>query len=94
MSRRSIPGFKEAHKAPKSYKKQVCIYAFNREELRAFRDFGRKSALEACEDIEILRFLELDKKIIMVETKGGTLAVDVPEDVGPVENALKVLHKL
>lgn len=94
MSRRALPGFKEAINAPKSYKKQVCIYAFNREELQAFKDFGRKSELEACEDIEILRFLELDKKIIMVETKGGTLAVDVPEDVEPVENAIKVLHKL
>ena len=92
MSRCALPGFKDAENAPASYKKQVCIYAFTRDELRAFQNFGRKSALEACEDIEILRFLEMDKKIVMVETKGGSLAVDVPEDVGPVEAALKRLH--
>jgi 3-deoxy-manno-octulosonate cytidylyltransferase (CMP-KDO synthetase) len=94
MSRRALPGFKDARNAPTHYKKQVCIYAFNRDELRAFKNFGRKSELEMCEDIEILRFLELGKKILMVETKGGSLAVDVPEDVSPVEAALKRLHGL
>ncbi|MFH7588117.1 glycosyltransferase family protein, partial [Oceanimonas smirnovii] len=66
----------------------VCIYAFTREELTAFREFGRKSELEHAEDIEILRFLELGKTIRMVETQPGSLAVDVPEDVAKVEAAL------
>jgi 3-deoxy-manno-octulosonate cytidylyltransferase (CMP-KDO synthetase) len=94
MSRCALPGFKEKEQAPSRYKKQVCIYAFTKEELLAFKAFGRKSELEACEDIEILRFLELNKKIHMVETSGGSLAVDIPEDVGPVEYALKRIHKL
>lgn len=94
MSRRALPGFKDAANAPSHYKKQVCIYAFTGDELRAFKDFGRKSELESCEDIEILRFLELNKKIMMVETKGGSLAVDIPEDVSPVESALKKIHSL
>jgi len=89
MSRNAIPGFKDIANAPSKYKKQVCIYAFNKNELFAFRDFGRKSALEASEDIEILRFLELGKRILMVETQPGSLAVDVPSDVAAVENALK-----
>lgn len=89
MSRVALPGFKDAKCAPRHYKKQVCIYAFTREELTAFRDFGRKSELEHCEDIEILRFLELGKTIRMVETQPGSLAVDVPEDVAKVENALR-----
>ncbi|WP_445005934.1 3-deoxy-manno-octulosonate cytidylyltransferase [Halomonas mongoliensis] len=88
MSRVVLPGFKNAKCAPKRYKKQVCIYAFTREELAAFRGFGRKSELEYSEDIEILRFLELGKTIRMVETRPGSLAVDVPDDVPKVEAAL------
>lgn len=89
MSRVALPGYKDTKHAPKGYKKQVCIYAFTREELAAFRTFGRKSELEQCEDIEILRFLELNKKIRLVETKPGSLAVDVPEDVAKVEKAMQ-----
>jgi len=94
MSRRVLPGFKEAKNAPNQYKKVVCIYAFTKEELYAFKKFGRKSQLEHSEDIEILRFLELDKSIIMVETEGGSLAVDIPSDIVPVEAALKRVHGL
>ncbi|TCK07253.1 3-deoxy-manno-octulosonate cytidylyltransferase [Marinobacterium mangrovicola] len=89
MSRTALPGFKDAKCAPSRYKKQVCIYAFTREELAAFRAFGRKSELEYSEDIEILRFLELGTSIRMVETRPGSLAVDVPEDVAKVESALR-----
>lgn len=89
MSRVALPGFKDAKCAPSRYKKQVCIYAFTQGELVAFRAFGRKSILEYSEDIEILRFLELGKTIRMVETKPGSLAVDVPDDVAKVENALR-----
>lgn len=89
MSRNALPGHKEAKRAPLGYKKQVCIYAFSRDELAAFRGFGRKSELEWSEDIEILRFLELDRRVLMVETSPGSLAVDVPGDVAPVEKALK-----
>lgn len=93
MSRVALPGFKDAKHAPERYKKQVCIYALTREELTAFRDFGRKSALEQCEDIEILRFLEQGKTIRMIETQPGSLAVDVPEDVAKVEAALRAAEK-
>lgn len=89
MSRVALPGFKDAKCAPSRYKKQVCIYAFTRDELAAFLNFGRKSELEHSEDIEILRFLELGKTIRMVETQPGSLAVDVPEDVAKVEAALR-----
>lgn len=89
MSRVALPGFKDSKNAPLKYKKQVCIYAFTKEELIAFKAFGRKSELEKSEDIEILRFLELGKKVKMIETKPGSLAVDVPSDVSKVEKALK-----
>ncbi|WP_336146491.1 3-deoxy-manno-octulosonate cytidylyltransferase [Marinobacter salarius] len=94
MSRVALPGYKDPKNAPERYKKQVCIYAFTGEELNAFRQFGRKSELERCEDIEILRFLELGKRILMIETQPGSLAVDVPEDVAGVEMALKRKHGL
>ncbi|UWQ35151.1 3-deoxy-manno-octulosonate cytidylyltransferase (plasmid) [Leisingera sp. M527] len=94
MSRLALPGFKDPGCAPERYKKQVCIYGFTREELQAFQGFGRKGALEKSEDIEILRFQELGRKIVMYETSPGTMAVDVPEDVAPVEAALRRLWNL
>ncbi|MCF6430579.1 MULTISPECIES: 3-deoxy-manno-octulosonate cytidylyltransferase [unclassified Leisingera] len=94
MSRLALPGFKDPGCAPERYKKQVCIYGFTREELQAFQGFGRKGALERSEDIEILRFQELGRKIVMYETSPGTMAVDVPEDVAPVEAALRRLWNL
>ena len=91
MSRIALPGYKDGQNAPLAYKKQVCIYAFTKKELKDFYSFGRKSQLEKSEDIEILRFLELNKTIKMVETKPGSLAIDVPEDLVLVEDALKKL---
>ena len=90
MSRQALPGFKEQKNAPSQFYKQVCIYAFNREELLAYGAFSRKSKLEHSEDIEIIRFLEWNQTVRMVETRPGSLAVDVPEDVVKVEMALKV----
>lgn len=92
MSRSALPGFKDEKNAPSRFKKQVCIYAFTKQELLDFKNFGRKSELERCEDIEILRFFELEKEVVMIETQPGSLAVDVPGDVAAVEEALKRLH--
>jgi 3-deoxy-manno-octulosonate cytidylyltransferase (CMP-KDO synthetase) len=89
MSRLAVPGFKQTEFKTPKYKKQVCIYAFTKSELDAFHSFGRKSNLEKSEDIEILRFFELKKKILMVKTNSTSLAVDVPEDISRVEEALK-----
>jgi len=69
--------------------KQVCIYAFTAEALGAFASAGRKTPLEAIEDIEILRFLELGYEVRMVEVSGASIAVDVPEDVARVEEVLR-----
>ena len=93
MSRNTLPGCKEFKRTPSEYKKQVCIYAFTKDELTSFRSFGRKSVIESFEDIEILRFFELDKEILMVETEGVSLAVDSPADIEPVEKALKEQNK-
>jgi len=92
MSRQTIPGFKEVKNSPRKYFKQVCIYAFCREELLTYGDYAKKSTLECAEDIEIIRFLEWGQTVRMIQTKPGSLAVDTPEDVGKVEEALKELH--
>ena len=89
MSRAKIPGFKSQDNEPNEYLKQVCIYGFSRDELLEYKKFGRKSALEISEDIEILRFLEFKKRIRMIRTDSHSLAVDVPEDVANVETVLR-----
>jgi 3-deoxy-manno-octulosonate cytidylyltransferase (CMP-KDO synthetase) len=91
MSRLPVPGFKSRAQRPNRYMKQVCIYAFSPSDLEAFGTFGRKSWLEEREDIEILRFFELGRPVFMVETRGSSLAVDTPEDVPKVEEALRRL---
>ena len=94
MSRLAIPGFKNEVNKPKFYYKQVCIYAFNRKQLFSFSDFGRKSKLEKCEDIELLRFLDLKTSIKMVEVEGISYAIDVKEDIDIVTKRLIEIHKI
>lgn len=88
MSRRALPGIKGKFDTAPVFKKQVCIYAFNKEELVAYGNQTEKTPLEHFEDIEILRFLELGHKIKMVPVTNASLAVDVIEDVKKVEDAL------
>ena len=90
MSRSSYSGSKENEKKLKiKYHKQVCIYAFNSEELKIY-GYNKKSNLEKkLEDIEILRFFEINKKIKMVKTSSGSLAVDQKKDIKKIEKLLK-----
>ena len=67
--------------------KQVCIYAYPRNALRAF-SLSKKTPLEDIEDIEILRFLELGYEVKMISLSGSGIAVDVPEDIKKVETYL------
>jgi len=87
ISRAAIPLSKNIT-AKISYKKQVCIYAYSSSELTEFKGLGRKSDLELVEDIEILRFFEFRKEILMFECQSGSYAVDVPADVSVVEQEL------
>lgn len=93
MSRQAIPGSKDTKKFSIDYFKQVCIYAFTIDELNAYKGYGKKSTLEKHEDIEIIRFLELNKAVRMVETEPGSLAVDTPADVEIVEERLQSLAR-
>ncbi len=88
MSRLPVPGVKDSKNIPQ-YLKQICIYAFTKQELEMYGESGEKGQIEFFEDIEILRFLELGKKVKMVMMSGASLAVDVPEDVEKVENFIR-----
>jgi len=89
ISRLPIPGTKNLQKTSYiKYKKQVCIYAFTYQELKAFGNKSQKSNYENAEDIEILRFFDLSIPIKMVETSSHSMAIDVPEDVVKVESEL------
>lgn len=90
MSRQVLPGYKDNRNSPMDYYKQVCIYAFSREELITYGSYGKKSDLEQSEDIEIIRFLEWNQTIRMIKVKPGSLAVDTPDDIHRVEKALKL----
>jgi 3-deoxy-manno-octulosonate cytidylyltransferase (CMP-KDO synthetase) len=64
--------------------KQVCIYAFSKEHLVFFSSLKQKTKIEEVEDIEILRFLENDIPVKMLEVKSSSIAVDVPTDIDKV----------
>lgn len=79
MSRSPIPGNKQqifSH----GYR-QICIYGFPKQSLLNFASQKKKSPLEMDEDIEILRFLEMNEEVHMVELSGNSIAVDRIEDV-------------
>lgn len=89
MSRVMLPAAKKPDVVPETVWKQVCIYAFEPEHLERFYSFARKSFNENYEDIEILRFLDLDIPVKMIELPAATYAVDAPCDVAVVEAAIQ-----
>ena len=91
ISRAKIPQSKN-NDEDQIYNKQVCIYSYNNNDLDKFLRYGRKSSTEKIEDIEILRFFDLNINIKMFKASKSSLAVDVPEDVKKVENAIREYH--
>ncbi len=85
FSRSKIPESK--NKNNKKFFKQVCIYCFSKKQLEKFSK-SKRSLIEKIEDIELLRFLDLDIKIKMCKVS-ATTAVDVPSDLKKVEKILK-----
>jgi len=69
------------------YFKQVCVYAFKKDVLQQYGRWER-GAIEESEDIEILRFIENNVKVGMVEVEGDTVAVDTPADLEIVRRLL------
>ncbi len=89
MSRAPIPTNK-AHGFAQAWR-QVCAYAFPRAALTAFTSSNGKTPLEAIEDIEILRFLELGWEVRMIPMSDTSVAVDNPEDVTRAEAKIQAM---
>ncbi len=86
-SRAAIPAnknnlFKEGYK-------HVCIYAFNKKHLSAFKEQTSKTKFENQEDLEINRFLELDFTVRCINLKSSGKAVDTKEDLEKIRYLLK-----
>ena len=92
ISRSLIPGSKKVIKN-KNYFKQVCIYAFNLNELMKFYSLKKKSEVESFEDIEILRFFDLGIKIKMIKLNSNSVAVDEISDVKKAEKIIQQRKK-
>jgi 3-deoxy-manno-octulosonate cytidylyltransferase (CMP-KDO synthetase) len=89
MSRAPIPTSK-AHAFAKAWR-QVCAYAFPRHALETFASAAAKTELEALEDIEILRFLELGWEVRMIPLSDVSVPVDNAEDVERAEATIRSL---
>ena len=71
-----------------NYIHQVPAYGFTKKSLQIF-DRKLKTLNEQCEDIELLRFIDLGYKIKMIRTHASSMAVDVPSDIIKVEKFLE-----
>lgn len=87
MSRSPIPGNKTGNFI-KSWR-QICVYSFPKKALEDFSSTANKTVLEQEEDIEILRFLEMNYEVRMIELSSDSIAVDTLEDLEIVRNILK-----
>lgn len=85
MSRGPIPSSKEM-RLKKGWR-QICAYSFPREALKNFNKQKVKTKLEAIEDIEILRFIENNISVKMIEVGDNKLSIDTKSD-------LKIARKL
>jgi 3-deoxy-manno-octulosonate cytidylyltransferase (CMP-KDO synthetase) len=88
LSRFPIPYPKRREKL--RYFKQVSIYGFTPESLDQFSKFKRGPA-ELAEDIEVLRFIEIDITVRMVEVDQDTIAVDTPSDLEAVRKIISAM---
>ena len=94
FSRRTIPFLREAASRPVSeqlaafaFLKHLGIYGYRRETLLRLVAFPQ-SPLEMAEKLEQLRALENGIQIAVVKVDYDSVGVDVPEDVGRVEQLL------
>ncbi len=69
--------------------RHVCVHAYSREHLERFSSTGGRTPVEAAEDQEIMRFLELDTPVHVVHMSDDSLSVDTPADVPLVEARLR-----
>jgi 3-deoxy-manno-octulosonate cytidylyltransferase (CMP-KDO synthetase) len=91
MSRAPVPSNKDH--SFQGGMRQVCIMALGKTALQAFSSVREKTPVEAIEDLEVLRCLELGFDEKMIEIASQSIAVDTPKDVAKVEAILDGLEK-
>tara|TARA_B100001250_G_C19749328_1_gene766935 strand:+ start:686 stop:1411 length:726 start_codon:yes stop_codon:yes gene_type:complete len=89
QSRAPIPTTKDK-KFVKSWR-QVCIYSLPYKPLIKFSSIKNKTPLEALEDCELLRFLELGYEIKMIKMSDKSVSVDTKESLKEVRKIIKKL---
>jgi len=87
LSRLPIP-YPKSRKGLK-YFKQVCVYCFTPKALETFCRLSNKGPAEEAEDIELLRFIENDIPVYMVEVEQDTIGVDTPNDLELARQLIK-----
>ncbi|WP_214983395.1 3-deoxy-manno-octulosonate cytidylyltransferase [Tenacibaculum dicentrarchi] len=85
---RSVIPFHRDKELNVTYYKHKGIYAFRKQALLDFYNTPM-TPLEAAEKIECIRYLEVGKKIKMIETSVESIGIDTPEDL---EKAIKQLE--
>ncbi|WP_271406028.1 3-deoxy-manno-octulosonate cytidylyltransferase [Tenacibaculum soleae] len=85
---RSVIPFHRDKDVKTTYYKHKGVYAFRK---KALIDFYHTpmTPIEAAEKIECIRYLEVGKKIKMIETSVESIGIDTPEDL---EKAIKQLE--
>ena len=78
FSRLPIPYPKRSNQI--KYFKQISVYGFRERALHAFCQLTR-GEIELIEDIELLRLIENNIKVQMVDVPHDTIAVDTPNDL-------------
>lgn len=87
FSRSPIPFVRDTEIDTKHYK-HIGVYAFRKSALIDFY-YTPKTPLESSEKIEGIRYLEVGKRIKMVETQTSVVGIDTPEDLEKAKEILK-----
>jgi 3-deoxy-manno-octulosonate cytidylyltransferase (CMP-KDO synthetase) len=87
FSRSPIPFVRDKDVETKHYK-HIGVYAFRKSALIDFY-YTPKTPLESSEKIEGIRYLEVGKRIKMVETQTPAVGIDTPEDLEKAKEILK-----
>ena len=69
--------------------KHIGLYAYTKSVLKRFHSYER-SLLEVSQELEQLRFIENNEKIVCTEITDSIYAVDYPNDIKKIEKFLKL----
>lgn len=71
--------------------RQVCLHAYSGEALRRFSSLDGKTPIEALEDHEMMRFVELGLPVDVIEMSADSMPVDRESDIPMVEKRIAEL---